>query len=263
VSAAEELVLLAIEEPGIAIVTINRPEKRNAISLAVWPRLGEIFHDLAERPEVRVVILTGAGGHFSAGADISEFATTRNDSTQAASYGVSAGDTSHLIRDYPKPVIAAVHGYGVGGGCGLALNCDFRIGDQTTRMGIPAARLGIVYGAEACRSLVQQVGPSNAKRILFSGKIFGADEALRFGLLDQIAEGSALDGARALALEFVENAPLSIRGAKYIVNAVTRGEDEGIGDEIQAFVDRAFNSEDYREGQRAFKEKRRPQFQGR
>jgi enoyl-CoA hydratase/carnithine racemase len=160
-------------------------------------------------------------------------------------------------------VIAAVHGYGVGGGCGLALNCDFRVGDRTTRMGIPAARLGIVYGAEAVRSLVQQVGPSNAKRILFSGKIFGAEEALRFGLLDQIAEGSALDGARALALEFVENAPLSIRGAKYIVNAVAQREDGDLGNEIRLLVDGAFNSEDYREGQRAFKEKRRPQFRGR
>lgn len=262
-SAAAELVLVEVEERGIAVVTLNRPEKRNAISLAVWPRLGEVFRDLAERAEVRVVILTGAGGNFSAGADISEFATTRNDAVQAASYGVSAGDTSHLIRDYPKPVIAAVHGYGVGGGCGLALNCDFRVGDRTTKMGIPAARLGIVYGAEACRSLVQQVGPSNAKRILFSGKIFGAEDALRFGLLDQIAEDTALDGARALALEFVENAPLSIRGAKYIVNAVTRGEDQDQGDEIRLLVDQAFNSEDYREGQRAFREKRRPQFQGR
>jgi enoyl-CoA hydratase/carnithine racemase len=263
VSDGDALVLVEVEEAGIAVVTINRPEKRNAISLAVWPLMGEIFRDLAERADVRVVILTGAGGNFSAGADISEFATTRNDSTQAASYGVSAGDTSLLIRDYPKPVIAAVHGYGVGGGCGLALNCDFRVGDRTTRMGIPAARLGIVYGAEAVRSLVQQVGPSNAKRILFSGKIFGAEEALRFGLLDQIAEGSALDGARALALEFVENAPLSIRGAKYIVNAVTRDEDEDQGNEIRLLVDQAFNSEDYREGQRAFKEKRRPQFRGR
>ena len=262
-SDAGDLVLLATEEPGIAIVTINRPEKRNALSLAVWPRLGAIFRDLAARPAVRVVILTGAGGHFSAGADIAEFATTRNDATQAATYGVSAGDTSRLIRDYPKPVIAAVHGYGVGGGCGLALDCDFRIGDRTTRMGIPAARLGLVYGAEACRSLVQHVGPSNAKRILFSGTIFGAEDALRLGLLDQLAPDSALAGARALALEFVENAPLSIRGAKYIVNAVTRGEDGGIGDGIQAFVDQAFNSEDYREGQRAFKEKRRPQFRGR
>jgi enoyl-CoA hydratase/carnithine racemase len=257
------LVLVEVEERGIAVVTLNRPEKRNAISLAVWPRLGEVFRDLAERAEVRVVILTGAGGNFSAGADISEFATTRNDAVQAASYGVSAGDTSHLIRDYPKPVIAAVHGYGVGGGCGLALNCDFRVGDRTTKMGIPAARLGIVYGAEACRSLMQQVGPSNAKRILFSGKIFGAEDALRFGLLDQIAEDTALDGARALALEFVENAPLSIRGATYIVNAVTRGEDQDQGDEIRLLVDQAFNSEDYREGQRAFREKRRPQFQGR
>jgi enoyl-CoA hydratase/carnithine racemase len=257
------LVLLATEEPGIAIVTINRPEKRNALSLAVWPRLGAIFRDLAARPAVRVVILTGAGGHFSAGADIAEFATTRNDATQAATYGVSAGDTSRLIRDYPKPVIAAVHGYGVGGGCGLALDCDFRIGDRTTRMGIPAARLGLVYGAEACRSLVQHVGPSNAKRILFSGKIFAAQDCLAFGLLDQLAPDSALDGARALASEFLESAPLTVRGSKRIANAIARGEDQRRAADLQALIDQAFNSEDYREGQRAFREKRRPRFQGR
>ena len=114
-SDATEHVLVAIEEPGLAIVTLNRPEKRNALSLAMWPRMGDIFRDLAANDEVRAVILTGAGGNFSAGADISEFATVRNDATQAASYGVSGAETSQLIRNYPKPIIAAVHGYGVGG----------------------------------------------------------------------------------------------------------------------------------------------------
>ena len=262
-SDATEHVLVAIEEPGLAIVTLNRPEKRNALSLAMWPRMGDIFRDLAANDDVRAVILTGAGGNFSAGADISEFATVRNDAAQAASYGVSGAETSQLIRNYPKPIIAAVHGYGVGGGCGLALNCDFRVGDGTTRMGIPAARLGIVYGPDACRSLVQQVGLSNAKRILYSGKIFTADDALRFGLIDQIAPDSALDGARALASEFVGNAPLTIRGSKRILSAIARNEERERADELQALVDEAFNSEDYREGQRAFKEKRRPRFQGR
>lgn len=259
----ENLVLVTVEEPGLAIVTLNRPEKRNAISLATWPRLGAILRDLQARDEVRAVILTGAGGNFSAGADISEFATTRRDATQAASYSATGAETSQLLRDYPKPLIAAVSGYGVGGGCGLALNCDFRIGDETTRMGIPAARLGIVYGTEACRALIHHVGLANAKRMLFSGKIFPAQDCLAFGLLDQIAPDSALAGARALASEFVENAPLTVRASKRITNAIARGEDQHLAVELQALVDQAFNSEDYREGQRAFKEKRRPQFQGR
>lgn len=262
-SDPEELVLVSVEEPGLAIVTLNRPEKRNALSLAMWPRLGAIFRDLAARHDVRAVILTGAGGNFSAGADISEFATTRNDATQAASYGVTGAEASRLIRDFPKPTIAAVHGYGVGGGCGLALNCDFRVGDQTTRMGIPAARLGIVYGLDACRALVQQVGIANARRILFSGKIFSAQDALAFGLLDQLAPDSALEGARSLAGEFMESAPLTIRGSKRILGAIARHEEAQLAGEIQALIDQAFNSEDYREGQRAFKEKRRPRFQGR
>ena len=259
----ESLVLVAVEGPGLAVVTLNRPEKRNAISLAMWPRLGAIFRELAARDDVRAVILTGAGGNFSAGADIAEFATVRRDATQAATYAAAGAETSQLLRDYPKPIIAAVSGYGVGGGCGLALTCDFRVGDRTTRMGIPAARLGIVYGAEACRALIHHAGLANAKRILFSGRIFAARDCLAFGLLDQLAPGAALEGARALAREFLESAPLSIRGAKRIADAVARGEDQRRAADLQALIDQAFDSEDYREGQRAFKEKRQPRFQGR
>ena len=262
-SATADLVLVEDGEQGIAIVTINRPEKRNAISLAVWPLLGTIFRELQARDEVRAVILTGAGGNFSAGADISEFAETRRDSAQAAAYAGPGAETSQLIRDFPKPVIAAVPGYGVGGGCGLALNCDFRVGDQTTRMGITAARIGIVYGTDACRALIQQVGLANAKRILFSGQIFPRKPVCAFGLIDRLDETSALEGAKALAREFLTSAPLTVRGTKQILNALARGEERQHEGELQALVDQAFNSEDYREGQRAFREKRRPQFQGR
>lgn len=259
----ESLVLVAVDEPGLAIVTLNRPEKRNALPLAMWPRLGAIFRELAARDDVRAVILTGAGGHFSAGADIAEFATARRDATQAAAYAAAGADTAQLLRDYPKPIIAAVSGYGVGGGFGLALTCDFRVGDRTTRMGIPAARLGIVYGTEACRALIHHVGLANAKRLLFSGKIFAAQDCLALGLLDQLAPDAAVDGARALAREFLESAPLSVRGAKRIADAVALGDDQRRAADLQALVDQAFNSEDYREGQRAFKEKRQPRFRGR
>ncbi len=129
-------------------------------------------------------------------------------------------------------------------------------------MGIPAARLGIVYGTEACRALIHHVGLANAKRLLFSGKIFAAQDCLAFGLLDQLAPGTALEGARALASEFLESAPLSVRGAKRIANAVARGDDQRRAADLQALVDQAFNSADYREGQRAFAEKRRPRFRG-
>jgi enoyl-CoA hydratase/carnithine racemase len=263
VSATEDIVLVEDGEPGIAIVTLNRPEKRNAISLAMWPRLGAVFRELQARDDVRAVILTGAGGNFSAGADISEFAEVRRDAAQAAAYATPGAETSQVIRDYPKPVIAAVPGYGVGGGCGLALTCDFRVGDQTTRMGITAARIGIVYGTEACRALIQQVGLSNAKRILFSGQIFPAEDCLGFGLVDRLDQDSALEGAKALAREFLNSAPLTVGGTKQILNAIARGEERQREGEIQALIDQAFNSEDYREGQRAFREKRRPQFQGR
>ena len=130
-------------------------------------------------------------------------------------------------------------------------------------MGITAARLGIIYGPDACRALLEQVGLANAKRILFSGQIFPAEACRDFGLIDRLAPDSALDGAKALAREFLASAPLTVGGTKRILNALARGEERELGGEIQALIDQAFNSEDYREGQRAFKEKRRPQFRGR
>jgi enoyl-CoA hydratase/carnithine racemase len=140
---------VAVDTAAIAVVTLNRPEKRNVMSLAMWQGLGEIYRSFARRGDVRVVILTGAGGHFCGGADISEFAKVRDSVADAGRYGEAVRAAVQAIIDLPQPTIAAVHGYGVGGGCGLALACDLRVGDATTQMGIPAARLSIVYEGQA------------------------------------------------------------------------------------------------------------------
>jgi enoyl-CoA hydratase/carnithine racemase len=256
-------ILVACDAGGLATVTLNRPAKRNAVSLAMWRRLGDIFVELGARDDVRVIILTGAGGHFCAGADISEFASVRGDVASGRRYEAVNEAASLALRDCPKPTIAAISGYGMGGGCALALACDLRVGDTTTRMGIPAARLGVVYGALDCGLLHRQVGLANAKHILFTGRAFAAPDCLKMGLLDSIAGDTALAGAHALAQQIVGNAPLSLAGSKLILEALNAGTAQARDAEITGLIEAAMASADYREGARAFLEKRPPTFSGR
>ena len=255
-------ILVSVEGSGVAIVTLNRPAKRNAVSLAMWRRLGEIFPELGRRQDVRVVILTGAGGHFCAGADISEFPTLRADSRSGRIYEAANEGAAMALRDCRKPTIAAVSGYGMGGGCALALACDFRVGDATTRMGIPAARLGVVYGELDCAMLFRQVGLANAKRVLYTGRAFDLSECAAMGLIDIVAADTALKGAHALAAEIADNAPLSVAGSKMVLEALAAGSTLARHAEISAIIEGAMNSADYREGARAFLEKRKPAFTG-
>jgi len=248
---------------GVATVTLDRPAKLNAVSLAMWRRLGDIFVELGARNDIRVIILTGAGGHFCAGADISEFASVRADVASGRAYEAVNEAATLALRDCPKPTIAAISGYGMGGGCALALACDLRLGDHSTRMGIPAARLGVVYGELDCALLYRQVGLANAKHILFTGRAFTAQECLSMGLIDGIATDTALAGAQALAETIVGNAPLSLTGSKLILEALSAGEAATRRAEIAGLIEAAMASADYREGARAFLEKRPPAFRGR
>jgi enoyl-CoA hydratase/carnithine racemase len=151
----------------------------------------------------------------------------------------------------------------MGGGCALALACDLRVGDATTRMGIPAARLGVVYGELDCALLQRQVGLANAKRVLYTGRAFDVQECAAMGLLDVVAPDTALAGARALAAEMAGNAPLSLAGSKVVLEALAAGAVSERHAEIAAVIEGSMNSEDYREGARAFLEKRKPAFTGR
>jgi enoyl-CoA hydratase/carnithine racemase len=254
--------ILVARAGGIATVTLNRPDKRNACNFAMWQRLGSLFRELGEDGEVRTVILTGAGGHFCAGADIGEFETVRANAKAAEEYE-HAGEAAMLaIRDCPKPVIAQISGACVGGGLALALVCDFRIADETARMGIPAARLGLVYSLLETRSLVNAAGATNAKRVLMTAKIFPAREAAELGLIDELAADPA-SAVQALASTIAANAPISVSGAKFIINAIAAGETEKREDEIHRRVMGALDTEDFREGRRAFMEKRPPVWRGR
>lgn len=248
-------------DDGIARVSLNRPEIRNAVSLAMWRELAAIFARFATDHEVRAVILTGAGGNFSVGADISEFDRIRVDKQQSAAYEVAVDSCSNAIAELGKPVIAAISGYCLGGGCHLALACDFRFADRTAVVGIPAAKLSIVYGVRSVQRLLALTGIANAKRILYSGDRYDAERTNAIGLVDEIHDDAEL-AARQYLANFAMNGPLSIAGAKFMLNGLSMGAGALDLTMAQKLIDAASDSEDYKEGRRAFAEKRPPRFRG-
>jgi len=254
--------LVVAVQDGVATVTLNRPQRRNAVTLAMWNGLGELFGRFATDDGVRAVILTGTGEHFCAGADISEFAAVRNSAESGHAYDHAVDVCSDAILHIAKPTIAAIRGFCIGGGSGLALACDFRFAAPSAVFAITAAKLSIVYGMRETQNLLALVGISNAKKILFSAERFDTDEALRIGFLDRIAD-DPIAAAHDFAALLARNAPLSIAGAKTILNGLAQGSGALDFNKAHEVTERAMLSEDYREGQRAFLEKRPPVFTGR
>lgn len=252
---------VAIQEK-IATITLNRPAVRNSMKLAMWQDTAKIFTRLGRDTDVRAIILTGAGGNFSVGADISEFAKVRSSVAESKAYEVAVDASSEAIAGASKPVIAVLEGYCLGGGCHLSMACDFRYAHPDVSVGIPAAKLSIVYGVRSTQRLLALVGLTNAKRILYSADRFSADDAASMGLVDRVSNDPMAD-AKAFAADIVKLAPLSMDGAKRILTGLSMG--PGALDEkaAEAFIDHVSDSEDYEEGRRAFAEKRAPMFRGR
>jgi enoyl-CoA hydratase/carnithine racemase len=246
----------------IAVVTLNRPAVRNAMMLAMWHGIAEIFSRLGRDPEVRAIILTGAGGNFSVGADVSEFAKVRSNVAESKTYEVAVDASSDAIANAPKTVIAVLEGYCLGGGCHLSMACDFRYAHTDTAIGIPAAKLSIVYGVRSTQRLLGLVGLTNAKRILYSADRFSAADAKSMGLVDGVSSDPMAD-AKAFAADIAKLAPLSVEGAKRILTGLSMGAGALDVKAADAFIDHASASEDYEEGRRAFAEKRPPMFRGR
>src|SRR5450756_247039 len=209
--------ILVTTQDRVGIVSLNRPQARNAVTLAMWRELATIFAHLAADDDVRAVVLTGSGADFCVGADVTEFGRIRENRDQSAAYEVAVDACSAAIADIAKPVIAAITGYCLGGGCHLALACDFRLADHTAKLGIPSARLSIVYGVKSVQRLLATVGIANAKRMLYSGERYDAARSQSMGLVDEVGD-DALAAAVAYAKKLACNAPLSIAGAKFMLN---------------------------------------------
>jgi len=246
-------VLIAREGP-LAVLTLNRPEKRNAIDRAMVEALHAALDQLAEDPELGCLILTGAGEQaFAAGADIAEL-------RERGRFDALAGINSrlfHKVEQFPTPVIAAIRGWALGGGCELALACDLRVAGESARFGQPEVSLGILPGAGASQRLPRLVGLGVAKELIFTGRIIDAAEALRIGLVSRVVpDDQLLDAARGLAAAITANGTLAVRLAKIALNASHRtGSDVGFTIEALAQAS-CFESDDKRQRMTAFLEQR-------
>lgn len=257
--------LIAEKDGAIGWLTFNNPGRRNALNYAMWDGIAPIIEDFANDPEIRVVVLKGAGGAaFCAGADISEFETARSTPDQVAHYDAAGDRASASIQGIGKPTIAMIGGFCVGGGMGLALDCDLRIAGESARFAIPAAKLGIGYDHLGVGRLVDIVGPSFAKAIFFTGGQFPAHEAHAMGLVNKVTDDDALEAeVRGYCEAIAANAPLSHHCIKTTIDELSVRDRAPDFERCEALVARCFESEDYVEGRRAFLEKRKPVFRGR
>jgi enoyl-CoA hydratase/carnithine racemase len=250
-------VTLRLETEGrVATLTIDRPAKRNAMSFEMWSAIPGLMAEVAADESVRALVIRGTD-HFSAGADISEFAALRADAAGAERYGAAVRDGERAIAGLPKPTIAAITGVCVGGGCEIALACDMRVGAPNARFGITPAKLGIVYNFTSTKQLVDVVGPAWARQILFTADILDAETALRIGLVNELAP-DPVARAMDLADTMATRAQVSLRGAKTIITKITEAGHED--DEVRALYAESVQSPDYAEGVAAFLAKRPPNF---
>jgi len=247
--------------PPIARITINRPERRNAISSAMWQELEAIAARLNDDAAIKVVVITGAGdAAFSAGADILEMQQALSDPPRMKVMQQAVLDAQVAWERLPMPTLAVIRGACTGGGCGLALACDLRLATPDAFFAIPPAKLGLAYSLADTKRLHDLVGPSRAKEILYTGRRILAEEALSLGLINEIVAAEAFEErAVSLAREIADNAGNSVRAAKAVVNMITAGV-LAETPESRRYYDESFSSPEFLEGARAFMEKRRPRF---
>lgn len=256
---------LRIERDGaLAYIVIDNPARLNAFTSGMWAAIPTRIAEADADPEVRVIVLRGAGTRaFSAGADISEFEGART-SDNAKAYDKLNHDAFNAIQAARKPVIAMIYGHCLGGGLGIAACCDLRIADEAAQFAIPAAKLGLGYNPRWVGPLLALASASRVKELLFTGRRFNAVEASAMGLVDRVVPTEKLDETvRQLAADIAANAPLSVAAAKLTIDELTRNPASPDMPALDAAIDMCFNSEDYAEGRRAFMEKRKPRFRGR
>lgn len=246
---------------AVATIVLNRPQKRNALNLEMWIGLSGLLEQLEADEETKVVVIRGVDDTaFAAGADISEFVTNRSSAEKAKAYNDRSMEAVDRLHRFPKPTIAMIQKYAVGGGLDIALSCDFRFSAEDGIFAITPAKLGIVYNLTSTKRLVDLVGPAKAKEILYTARSLDAAEAYRIGLVDHLYGSDEIvaktyDFAQLLA----ERSQVSIRGTKQIVQAILDGQTEE-DEKIAQLVLQSFDSADYKEGVQAFLEKRKPHF---
>ena len=253
--------LAVTREGGVVTIAFTRPDKHNAVSYAMWHALGRLMPVLADDDEVDVVVLRGTpGGPFSAGADIAEFQTLRADPDGARRYGEAVEAGEQALIGFPKPTVALIEGFAIGGGTQLALACDLRVCETGSRFGVTPAKLGIVYALGSTARLVEVVGPAWARWILLTGDLLDAATALRIGLVHEVvAPGEVQARAYALAATMSVRARISLEGGKALIARAAHGHLEVDADVLELYR-RSWTSAEYAEGVAAFLAKRAPDF---
>ncbi len=257
--------MIAQKADGIGWMIFNNPERHNAVSLEMWQAAIEIIEDFLRDDAVRVIVVRGAGEKaFVSGADISKFEDERAEAEAVKRYDEATEGVYSGLLNAPKPTIAMIQGYCIGGGANLAVCCDLRICSDNARFAIPAARLGLGYGYTRVRRLLNLIGPAFAKEIFFTARQFTAEEAMTMGLVNRVVPQAELEPyATDYARRIAENAPLTVGAIKRVVGEALKDP----ADRDLALCDRlvreCFESQDYAEGRRAFMEKRKPVFTGR
>ncbi len=254
--------ILIKRDGDIATVTLNNPDKLNAINLAMWQRLGNIMSELSAEENLRCIVLRGAGYKaFASGADISEFASVRASSSQAKAYGEAIHVTMRAIAECQHPTVALIQGVCVGGGLEIASMCDLRICGGSSRFGVPVNRLGLVMAYGEMQGLMLLVGRATALEIVLEGRVFGAVEAREKGLVNRVVpDDKVVEEAYAAARRIADGAPLAARWHKRFINRLSDPRPLTAAERDESYA--CFDTEDFRIGYRAFLAKKKPEFRG-
>ena len=256
--------MLSRKEDGVGYLIFNNPERHNAVSLEMWEAADGFLEDFRNDKDVRVVVITGAGGKaFISGADISKFEKERSTQEGVDRYNAAVDRANSAVYNFPKPTIAMIRGYCLGGGVGLAICCDMRICTEASKFAVPAAKLSIGYRYDGLKKLVDLVGPSYAKEIFFTARQFTAAEAHHMGLVNRVLPDAELESyVKTYADTIAGNAPLTVNSVKFMVAQMVKDAGERDMKTCEEMVQACFTSGDYTEGRKAFMEKRKPVFTG-
>jgi len=256
--------MLSRKDGRVGYLIFNNPERHNAVSLDMWQAAGRILDDFRDDKSVNVVVITGAGGKaFVSGADISKFENERATQEAVAKYNTAVEKSYTGVHQFPKPTIAMIRGYCIGGGLGLAASCDLRICSDNSKFAVPAAKLGLGYDFPGLKRLIDVVGPAFTKEIFFTARQFDAEEARLMGFVNRVVPPVELEAyVKNYAEMIAGNAPLTVNSVKFIVGEAMKDESKRDMARAAALVKQCFDSKDYIEGRTAFMEKRKPVFTG-